>query len=60
MYKKLCVKGIFKRKSLQSTFKNVNGTGILNVFGQAVPKIGCHNGKDTPAIRFYIEFTGNE
>ena len=59
MYKKLWVKSMFKRKSLQSTFKNVNRTGILNVFGQTVPKTGCHNGTDTPAIRFYIEFTGN-
>lgn len=60
MYKKLWVKSMFKRKSLQSTFKNVNRTGILNVFGQTVPKTGCHNGTDTPAIRFYIEFTGNK
>ena len=51
---------MFKRKSLQSTFKNVNRTGILNVFGQTVPKTGCHNGTDTPAIRFYIEFAGNK
>ena len=59
MYKKLWVKSMFKRKSLQSTFENVDRTGILNVFGQTVLKTGCHNGTDTPAIRFYIEFTGN-
>ena len=34
------------------TFENVNRTGILNVFGQAVPKIGCCKEEDTPTIRF--------
>ena len=55
----MCKKHV-KRKSLQSTFENVDRTGILNVFGQTVLKTGCHNGTDTLAIRFYIEFTGNK
>ena len=57
MHKKLCAKSMFKRKNLQSTFENVDRTGILNVFGQTVPKTECHSGTDTPAIRFYIEYS---
>ena len=40
------------KMKVYNTFENVNRTGILIVFGQAVPKIGCCKEEDTPTIRF--------
>ena len=41
MHKKLCAKSMFKRKNLQSTFENVDRTGILNVFGKLFQRQGA-------------------